>query len=40
MFPTPHHDKKMGKHFKEPVESGQFTPVIDRTCRSDQILEA
>jgi len=40
MFPLPHDDKEMVEYFKELLESGQFKPVIDRTYRLDQIVEA
>jgi NADPH:quinone reductase-like Zn-dependent oxidoreductase len=40
LFPIPRHDQAMVRHIKELIESGQFKPVIDRTYRLDQIVEA
>ena len=40
MFPIPKHDQKMVEHFRDLIESGDFRPVIDRTYRLDQIVEA
>jgi NADPH:quinone reductase-like Zn-dependent oxidoreductase len=40
MFPIPKHDQEMMGYFRELIESGQFKPVIDRTYRLDQIVEA
>ncbi len=40
MFPIPKHDQLMVRYVKELIESGQFKPVIDRTYRLDQIVEA
>ena len=40
MFPIPKHDQEMMGYFKELIESGQFKPVIDKTYRLDQIVEA
>jgi NADPH:quinone reductase-like Zn-dependent oxidoreductase len=40
MFPIPKHDQQMVRYFKELLESGQFTPVIDRRYPLDQIVEA
>ena len=40
MFPIPKHDQKMLGYLRELIESGQFKPVIDRTYRLDQIVEA
>jgi len=40
MFPIPTHDQAMVGHFKDLIESGQFTPVIDRRYPLDQIVEA
>jgi NADPH:quinone reductase-like Zn-dependent oxidoreductase len=40
MFPIPKHDQEMMVHFRELIESGQFKPVIDRTYRLDEIVEA
>lgn len=40
MFPIPKHDQEMVGYLKELIESGQFTPVIDRTYPLDQIVEA
>jgi NADPH:quinone reductase-like Zn-dependent oxidoreductase len=40
MFPIPKHDQQMVRYFKELIESGQFTPVIDRRYSLDQIVEA
>ena len=40
MFPIPKHDQQMVWYFKELIESGSFTPVIDRRYPLDQIVEA
>jgi NADPH:quinone reductase-like Zn-dependent oxidoreductase len=40
MFPIPKHDHEMVGYIKELIESGEFKPVIDRTYRLDQIVEA
>jgi NADPH:quinone reductase-like Zn-dependent oxidoreductase len=40
MFPIPKHDQEMVRFFKDLIESGDFKPVIDRTYRLDQIVEA
>jgi NADPH:quinone reductase-like Zn-dependent oxidoreductase len=40
MFPIPKHDQQMVRYFKELIESGRFTPVIDRRYPLDQIGEA
>jgi len=40
MFPIPKHDQKMVGFFRDLIESGEFKPVIDRTYRLDQIVEA
>jgi NADPH:quinone reductase-like Zn-dependent oxidoreductase len=40
MFPIPKHDQQMVRHFKNLIESGRFTPVIDRRYPLDQIVEA
>jgi NADPH:quinone reductase-like Zn-dependent oxidoreductase len=40
MFPIPKHDQQMVRYFKELIESGRFTPVIDRRYPLDQIVEA
>jgi NADPH:quinone reductase-like Zn-dependent oxidoreductase len=40
MFPIPKHDQQMVRYFKELIESGRFTPVIDRRYPFDQIVEA
>jgi NADPH:quinone reductase-like Zn-dependent oxidoreductase len=40
MFPIPKHDQAMMRYLREQIESGQFKPVIDRTYRLDQIVEA
>ncbi|HET6921029.1 MAG TPA: NAD(P)-dependent alcohol dehydrogenase [Jiangellaceae bacterium] len=40
MFPIPQHDQEMVWHFKELIESGEFTPLIDRRYPLDQIVEA
>jgi NADPH:quinone reductase-like Zn-dependent oxidoreductase len=40
MFPIPKHDQEMVRYFRDLIESGAFKPVIDRTYRLDQIVEA
>lgn len=40
MFPVPSHDQEMVRHFKGLIESGAFTPVIDRMERLDEIADA
>lgn len=40
LFPIPKHDQEMVGYFRELLESGKFKPVIDRTYRLDQIVEA
>jgi NADPH:quinone reductase-like Zn-dependent oxidoreductase len=40
MFPIPKHDQEMMAYFRDLIESGAFKPVIDRTYRLDQIVEA
>ncbi len=41
MFPIPpKRDRAVVNHFKELMESGAFTPVIDRSYRLDEIVEA
>ncbi len=40
LFPIPKHDQQMVRYFKKLIESGQFTPVIDRRYPFDQIVEA
>ncbi|MGZ4666688.1 MAG: NAD(P)-dependent alcohol dehydrogenase [Frankiaceae bacterium] len=41
MFPIPpKHDQQGVRQFRELIESGTFTPVIDRRYRLDQIVEA
>src|SRR4051794_27359819 len=40
MFPIPKHDQQMVRYFKDLIESGKFTPVIDRRYPLDQIVEA
>lgn len=40
MFPIPKHDQLMVGHFRKLIESGKFSPVIDRTYPLDQIVEA
>jgi NADPH:quinone reductase-like Zn-dependent oxidoreductase len=40
MFPTARQDRETLRHFKELIESGKFTPVIDRRYPLDQIVEA
>ena len=40
MFPIPKHDQKMIRYFRDLIDSGQFKPVIDRTCPLDRIVEA
>lgn len=39
-FAIPQHDREMVSYLKELIESGEFTPVVDRTYRLDQIVEA
>ncbi len=39
-FPIPRHDQEMVRRFKGLIESGEFTPVIDRQYPLDQIVEA
>ncbi|MFD1543664.1 NAD(P)-dependent alcohol dehydrogenase [Nonomuraea guangzhouensis] len=39
-FPIPKPDPAMARYFKELIESGQFTPVIDRQYPLDEIVEA
>jgi NADPH:quinone reductase-like Zn-dependent oxidoreductase len=40
MFPIPKQDREIVRYLKELIESGAFKPVIDRTYRLDQIVEA
>ncbi len=40
LFPIPKHDQQMVGYFRELIESGKLTPVIDRTYPLDQIVEA
>jgi len=40
LFPIPKHDQQMIGYLRELLESGKFTPVIDRTYPLDQIVEA
>ena len=41
MFPIPpKHDQEGVRHFRDLIESGKFTPVIDRRYPLDQIVEA
>jgi NADPH:quinone reductase-like Zn-dependent oxidoreductase len=40
MFPIPKHDQQMVRYFKELIESGKVTAVIDRRYPLDQIVEA
>ena len=40
MFPIPKHDRKMVGYLKDLIESGELKPVVDRTYRLDQIVEA
>jgi NADPH:quinone reductase-like Zn-dependent oxidoreductase len=40
MFPIPKHDQQMVRYFRELIEFGKFTPVIDRRYPLDQIVEA
>jgi NADPH:quinone reductase-like Zn-dependent oxidoreductase len=41
MFPIPpKYDQELVRHFKGLIESGEFKPVIDRSYRLDQIVEA
>jgi NADPH:quinone reductase-like Zn-dependent oxidoreductase len=40
MFPIPKQDREMVRYFKGLIESGAFTPLIDRRYPLDQIVEA
>lgn len=40
LFPIPKHDQQMIGYLRELLESGNFTPVIDRTYPLDQIVQA
>jgi NADPH:quinone reductase-like Zn-dependent oxidoreductase len=41
MFPIPKmNNQEVVRNFKELIETGKFKPVIDRTYRFDQIVEA
>ena len=39
-FPIPKHDQQMVRYIKELVESGAFSPVIDRRFPLDEIVDA
>ena len=41
MFPIPpKHDQDGVRHFRDLIEAGKFTPVIDRRYPLEQIVEA
>jgi NADPH:quinone reductase-like Zn-dependent oxidoreductase len=40
LFPIPKQDREIVRYLKELIESGAFRPVLDRTYRLDQIVEA
>ena len=40
LFPLPRIDREMVEHIKSLVESGRFTPVVDRTYPLESIVEA
>jgi NADPH:quinone reductase-like Zn-dependent oxidoreductase len=40
LFPFPRIDREIVEYFKGLVESGQFTPVVDRTYPLEEIVEA
>jgi len=40
MFPIPRHDQQIARHLKDLIESGQFTPLVDRRYPLDEIVEA
>jgi NADPH:quinone reductase-like Zn-dependent oxidoreductase len=40
MFPVPKQDQEMMRYFGKLIESGAFTPLIDRRYPLDQIVEA
>jgi NADPH:quinone reductase-like Zn-dependent oxidoreductase len=40
LFPIPRVDQAMVEYLKGLIESGQFTPVVDRTYPLDEIVEA
>jgi NADPH:quinone reductase-like Zn-dependent oxidoreductase len=40
LFPLPTIDREMVEHLRDLVETGRFTPVIDRTYPLDEIVEA
>ena len=40
LFPLPRIDQEMVEYLKGLIDSGQFTPVVDRTYPLDQIVEA
>ncbi|GAB3904131.1 NAD(P)-dependent alcohol dehydrogenase [Kibdelosporangium lantanae] len=39
-FPFPRHNQAIVRHLRELIESGDFTPVIDRRYALDQIVDA
>ena len=39
-FPIPRHNQQMVRNFAALIDSGQFTPVIDRTFPLDRIVDA
>jgi NADPH:quinone reductase-like Zn-dependent oxidoreductase len=39
-FPIPRHNQQMVRNFAALIDSGQFTPVVDRTFPFDQIVDA
>jgi NADPH:quinone reductase-like Zn-dependent oxidoreductase len=40
MFAIPKHDQEMMRYLRDLIESGAFTPAIDRTYPLDEIVEA
>jgi NADPH:quinone reductase-like Zn-dependent oxidoreductase len=40
MFPLPRNDRTVMRYLKELIESGEFTPLIDRRYPLDQIVDA